>query len=279
MSIADLIRSMAAAGAPPEAIAIAVEALEAGAARDADRRAKQAERKRKSRLSKDNSVTVTGQSRGMDRTVTAVSCDPPSPNDGGDNSDSPEINLNPVPPIVPPAPPKAKAMDDGWPKDAFSVWYAVYPRKKSPDAAERAFTKVRRSKRVTWEVLLAATRRFAAQPHDPKFTPHPATWLNSGSWNDEPDSEAVASTRRPDAGRSAADQVISATRRRLAQIDPGGWSPPDRGFDFDQDASANGGSGRPVIIDHDGQETSRGDDDGGFSTLFLRTPDRLFGGH
>lgn len=60
MSIAEMIRRMSEAGAPPEAIAIAVEAIEYVQANDVERRAKQAERKRRSR---DKGVTVTGQSQ------------------------------------------------------------------------------------------------------------------------------------------------------------------------------------------------------------------------
>jgi hypothetical protein len=73
MSIATLIRQMSEAGAPAEAIALAVEAIEAAGAKDADRRAKQASRKARSRA-------VAGQERDSDVTVTGQGCDsPPSP--------------------------------------------------------------------------------------------------------------------------------------------------------------------------------------------------------
>lgn len=64
MTIAELIRGMAAAGAPPEAIALAVEAIEAKDAALEARRASDRERKRRQRSgqSRDSHVTVTGQS-------------------------------------------------------------------------------------------------------------------------------------------------------------------------------------------------------------------------
>ena len=52
MSMAALVRRMAEAGAPPEAIAIALEAIEAAQAVDADRRRKRAEQKAKERREK-----------------------------------------------------------------------------------------------------------------------------------------------------------------------------------------------------------------------------------
>ena len=64
MNLGELIRRMAEAGAPPEAIAIAVEAVETtraiAAAEIEARRANDRERKQRSR---DGHVTVTGLSR------------------------------------------------------------------------------------------------------------------------------------------------------------------------------------------------------------------------
>jgi hypothetical protein len=76
VKISDLIRQMAHAGAPPEAIAIAVEAIEAAQALDAERRAKQAERKRRSR---DSHGTVTGHGCDTPPPSPSPSPKPPSP--------------------------------------------------------------------------------------------------------------------------------------------------------------------------------------------------------
>jgi len=67
MSLSALIRRMAEAGAPPEAIALAVEAIEAEQAKDAARRAKRAAAKaserERLRLSRDNPATVATDDR------------------------------------------------------------------------------------------------------------------------------------------------------------------------------------------------------------------------
>ncbi len=72
MSIADLIRRLADAGASPEAIAIAVDAVEMAHKADAERRAKQAARKKASRA---RHGTVQGQSQDSRETVTGHSSD------------------------------------------------------------------------------------------------------------------------------------------------------------------------------------------------------------
>lgn len=62
MSVAELIRNMAAAGAPIDAIVLAVEAIEARDIQAAEKRAKVADRKRRQReRERDCHVTVTGQ--------------------------------------------------------------------------------------------------------------------------------------------------------------------------------------------------------------------------
>lgn len=56
MTIADIIRRMAEAGAPPEAIAIAVEAIETARAADVERRKKRAEQKASRYVTRVNNV-------------------------------------------------------------------------------------------------------------------------------------------------------------------------------------------------------------------------------
>ena len=50
----------------------------------------------------------------------------------------------------------------------------------------KAFTKAAR--KVGAETVILGAKRYAADPNlpDRQFVPHPATWLNRGSWDDEP---------------------------------------------------------------------------------------------
>jgi hypothetical protein len=67
--------------------------------------------------------------------------------------------------------------------DGFEDFWAVYPRKTGKGAARKAF----RNATLTADpnILFHAAERYAASKLDPKFTPHPATWLNQERWLDE----------------------------------------------------------------------------------------------
>jgi len=68
----------------------------------------------------------------------------------------------------------------------FDTFWAQYPRKVGKLAAQKAFS--RATKLATAETITAAldTLHKEVRGQDPKFIPHPATWLNQGRWDDEP---------------------------------------------------------------------------------------------
>lgn len=84
----------------------------------------------------------------------------------------------------PSIPRSARATD----ADRFGEFYDAYPRHVARKAAAKAWTKAVREGAEP-EQLIAAAKRYAdsRQGQDPKFTKHPATWLNQGCWEDEPD--------------------------------------------------------------------------------------------
>lgn len=89
----------------------------------------------------------------------------------------------------------------------FAQWYAAYPMHKGRKAAAAAFGRALRT--TTTDALLAAAQRFADDPtRDPAFTPHPATWLNQGRWEDE-------GPARP----QAVNRSDERTARNLALVD------------------------------------------------------------
>ncbi|MDF2554164.1 MAG: hypothetical protein K0R60_59 [Microbacterium sp.] len=71
------------------------------------------------------------------------------------------------------------------PVPTFAEFYLAYPRKVAKEDARAAFDKA--VKRASAVEIVEAARRFAADPNLPpkQFIPHPATWLNRGSWEDE----------------------------------------------------------------------------------------------
>jgi hypothetical protein len=79
---------------------------------------------------------------------------------------------------------------------AFLAWYAAYPRKVGKQDASTAYGRaIARiatgrglSKTDAHLLLLETTSRYAVTPagNAGTFTPHPATWLNRGSYEDDP---------------------------------------------------------------------------------------------
>jgi hypothetical protein len=79
---------------------------------------------------------------------------------------------------------------------SFDEWYAIYPKKKQPQAAKRAFAKAIGSGAITLDALMTKTKAFAVATNwpalskrDRQFIPYPASWLNAGSYHDEPDGD------------------------------------------------------------------------------------------
>jgi hypothetical protein len=65
----------------------------------------------------------------------------------------------------------------------FERFWKAYPRRVGKKAAEKALAKALRE--TTIEEIERALVRQTASWSDPKFIPHPATWLNAGRWADE----------------------------------------------------------------------------------------------
>lgn len=191
MSIAALIRSMAVAGAPAEAIALAVEAIEAADARLETARAAARERKARQRAKeRDSHGTVTGQV--------------------GDSHapSSPETKISPRPPIKTqplsntPSPPKGGSVPTiSFAKpNGFARFWEAYPRKIGKGAAEKAYAKalLRIDGPDPPGQMLLALERVKPTWREPEFTPHASTWLNESRWEDEPETNVRAlSHERP----------------------------------------------------------------------------------
>jgi len=95
--------------------------------------------------------------------------------------------------------------------DEFIDWYLEYPRKESKAAAERAYNKARKT--ATAEQLIAGAIRYAQDPNrEPQYTKLPATWLNSGCWEDGP------LPPRGNGQTTHAQRVDAASQRMLQQL-------------------------------------------------------------
>lgn len=77
-------------------------------------------------------------------------------------------------------------------RERFDVFWNAYPLKRAKGAALKAWEKLKPGPDLTDTMLLALTRQ---QWSDPKYIPHPATWLNQQRWLDE-DRPAAGPTGR-----------------------------------------------------------------------------------
>jgi hypothetical protein len=66
----------------------------------------------------------------------------------------------------------------------FDDFWRLYPKKVARTDAMQAF--VRALKLATIDEILQGAMRYAAErrEEDPRYTKHPATWLNKGCWSD-----------------------------------------------------------------------------------------------
>jgi uncharacterized protein YdaU (DUF1376 family) len=75
----------------------------------------------------------------------------------------------------------------------FTVFWLSNPKKKSKERAWKAYQKARKT--ASHEEIMAGLERAkkSRQWQDPRFIPHPATWLNDKGWEDE-----ESGSRRPE---------------------------------------------------------------------------------
>lgn len=99
----------------------------------------------------------------------------------------------------------------------FVRFWEAYPRKTGKGAARTAFA--RAVEKVSVDEICEAAAAFARfrEGEDPKFTPHPATWLNQERWADELPGRARRQEAGPGAviGRSGEQGSTVMTREDL----------------------------------------------------------------
>ncbi|HWO69646.1 MAG TPA: hypothetical protein VNP94_02680, partial [Actinomycetota bacterium] len=80
------------------------------------------------------------------------------------------------------------------PNGDFEAFYRRYPRRVGRLAALRAWTSA--LKRASAAEIMAGLERQLPElaRREPKYIPHPATWLNQGRWQDETDTETGTET-------------------------------------------------------------------------------------
>lgn len=107
---------------------------------------------------------------------------------------------------------EARSTDDG-----FERFWVAYPRKTGKDAALRAFRKRHPTRGLLEQILTAleAHKESAQWQRDGgQYIPNPATWLNQGRWQDEPQQGSNGSGRSPVALSAKALEQATEIRRK-----------------------------------------------------------------
>lgn len=85
-----------------------------------------------------------------------------------------------------------KTSSTATPSKEFDTFWASYPRKIGKEAARKAFVKAI-TKTTAGKIMEGVEQlRIEVAGKDQQFTPHAATWLNAGRWDDEVASPATA---------------------------------------------------------------------------------------
>lgn len=113
----------------------------------------------------------------------------PSPSSPNGSPPRPYMNNN-IPPLSltsPTSPPRDKHRRLRTDDPHFEAFWQAYPRKAGKEAARKAWAF---AMGVTTPERVEAAVRAYKWPEDPRFIPHPSTWLNQGRWDDEPTPDA-----------------------------------------------------------------------------------------
>ena len=76
----------------------------------------------------------------------------------------------------------------------FEVFWTAYPRKVGKGAARKVWAKLQPSDALVTQMLETLAWQRATWT-DPRYIPHPTTWLNQERWTDEPPQMVTLSKR------------------------------------------------------------------------------------
>jgi len=127
-----------------------------------------------------------------------------------------EAGTQPIPSQPNPTPEKTPARREPRGAMGFDLFWELYPRKIGKRQAEKAWDAA--AKRAGPSPIVDGLRRLlpSLSVKDPKFIPHPSTWLNRDGWLDEPDPDPLslppAASPRTQRNAAAREQVMAAIR-------------------------------------------------------------------
>lgn len=101
----------------------------------------------------------------------------------------------------------------------FEDFYSAYPRHVGKAAAEKAWDVIVKKRAVELAAIVAGAHRYANDPNLPElqYVPYPASWLNAGRWDDDPEPVRVSTNRGSEREPSNTAQATDAMWGRAAR--------------------------------------------------------------
>lgn len=78
------------------------------------------------------------------------------------------------------------------PPRGFDEFWKAYPKKKNKIDAQKAFVKVKAPLQTLLSAIEHQKQSEQWKKNNGQFIPYPATWLNRGAWEDEPDGQSTS---------------------------------------------------------------------------------------
>jgi len=69
--------------------------------------------------------------------------------------------------------------------DYFDQFWKLYPRHEAKANAQKAWDKIKPDETLFKTIMAGLSSQIKSKWTDPKYIPHPTTWLNGGRWADE----------------------------------------------------------------------------------------------
>jgi hypothetical protein len=104
-----------------------------------------------------------------------------------------------------------------WPGNYRDLFWQAYPRHTARKKAFEALDRVWRADETPFDVILAGCARLTGWMLDPRYVPHPATWLNGDRWNDELPQRPSVPPRGPAPGQRVSGLTALAHEKAAAR--------------------------------------------------------------
>ena len=121
-----------------------------------------------------------------------------------------QANFNPEPEPEPEPEPFTSSEVNKTSDLEFDEFWEIVPRKVQKALAKKAFAKAAKAHGA--EIILDGIRRLASDPNlpEPRFIPHPATWLNAEGWLDDPYPARTTASAKQQQQSVAADRFLQS---------------------------------------------------------------------